>query len=321
MSQGRTHCKKLLTRRDKSRQFHETRQGIRMTVWVNVNHPSKRRRNRYVCSFPTRGEQTTNATATDMLHGRLHNAQSTLRRKRHYPSGRAISYHREVTKFAELVWFRTIAKQSKLAEQWKDAHWVGKLKQVDEHLLVIKGLTRSAGAGRRQTRVEKWNLGSVKAVLNRIQKRKTSTEMDTSIDRQKYTMNQALNEHRRTPLCTRCARDAGARCRARFENIRTKEFAEKETANHAADVMLSSSGTTGSNSLRRRRWRGIMSAWMKISCQPWMCRWIKRPQQLLQSKEQQHNWLRTMLKAVLAIRRVLLDIKLSKQIQYCLLKQ
>ena len=74
--------------------------------------------------------------------------------------------HSEVTKFAELSWFRSIAKQSKLAEPWKDG---GKLKQVDEHLLVIKGLTRSAGAGRRQARFEKWNLGSVKAVLNRVQ--------------------------------------------------------------------------------------------------------------------------------------------------------
>ena len=35
----------------------------------------------------TRGEQTTNAIATDMLHGRLHNAQSTLRSKRHFSSG------------------------------------------------------------------------------------------------------------------------------------------------------------------------------------------------------------------------------------------
>ena len=38
-------------------------------------------------SFPRRGKQTTNATATDILHGRLHNAQSTLRSKRHCTSG------------------------------------------------------------------------------------------------------------------------------------------------------------------------------------------------------------------------------------------
>ena len=52
MSQVRAHCRTLLTRRDNSRQFHETRQGIRMTAWVNVNHPSKRRRNRHVYHFP-----------------------------------------------------------------------------------------------------------------------------------------------------------------------------------------------------------------------------------------------------------------------------
>ena len=74
----------------------------------------------------------------------------------------------EVAKFAELSWFHPIAKQSKLAEQWRDAHGVGKLKRADEHLLVIRSLTRSAGAGRRQARDEKWNLGSVKAVLNRV---------------------------------------------------------------------------------------------------------------------------------------------------------
>ena len=40
---------------------------------------------------------------------------------------------------------------------------VGKLHQADEHLLVIKGLTRSARAGRRQVRDEKSNLDSVKS--------------------------------------------------------------------------------------------------------------------------------------------------------------
>ena len=58
-------------------------------------------------------------------------------------------------------------------------------------------------------------------------------------------MNQALNEHRRTPNCTRCAREAGVHCRTRLENIRTKEYAGKETANPAADITLSNSGTTG----------------------------------------------------------------------------
>ena len=77
------------------------------------------------------------------------------------------------------------------------------------------------------------------------QKWKTSAEVDTSVDREQYITNQALNEHRRTPLCTRRARDAATHCRARFENIRTKEFLETETANHAADIIMSSSRTTG----------------------------------------------------------------------------
>ena len=77
-------------------------------------------------------------------------------------------YHGDVEKFAELKWFHSITKQSKLAEQWKDAHRVGKLKRADEHLLMISGWTRSARTGRRQARDEKWNWGSVKAVLNRV---------------------------------------------------------------------------------------------------------------------------------------------------------
>ena len=44
-----------------------------------------------------------------------------------------------------------------------------RLKRADEQLLVIRGLTRSARAGRGQARDEKLNLDSVKAVLSRIQ--------------------------------------------------------------------------------------------------------------------------------------------------------
>ena len=82
-----------------------------------------------------------------------------------------------------------------------------------------------------------WNLCSTKAVLNRIQELKASTEIDTSDATHKYIRNQALNEHRRTSLCTRCAWDTGAHCRARFEIIWTKEFAETEVANFTVDVV------------------------------------------------------------------------------------
>ena len=141
----------------------------------------------------------------------------------------------EVTKFDELSWIRSVSKRSKLAEQWKDAHSVGKLKRADEHLLVIRGLIRSARAGRRQARGDKWNLVSVKAVMNRIRESKA-----TSVAGQKYVTNQVLDEHRRTPLRTRCAWDTGPHCRARLEIIWTKELAEAETASHAADSILSS---------------------------------------------------------------------------------
>ena len=42
-------------------------------------------------------------------------------------------YHGEVAKFSELVWFRIPAKQPKLAEQWREPHWVGKSESSDEN--------------------------------------------------------------------------------------------------------------------------------------------------------------------------------------------
>ena len=53
----------------------------------------------------------------------------------------------------------------------------------------------------------------------------------------------------------------------------------------------------------------LIRTWVKRN--PWMCRWIKRPQQLLQ----------TILKVVLVIWGVLLDIKLSKQTRCCQVRQ
>ena len=47
--------------------------------------------------------------------------------------------------------------QSKLAQQWKDTYLVRKLSRASEQLLVIKSLTRSAGAGQKQVREEKWS--------------------------------------------------------------------------------------------------------------------------------------------------------------------
>ena len=85
----------------------------------------------------------------------------------------------------------------------------------------------------------------LKAVLSRLWELKASTEIDTSAARQKNITNQALDEHRRTPLCTRCVWNTGANCRTRFEIIWTKELAEAETASHAADSILSSPRTTG----------------------------------------------------------------------------
>ena len=61
------------------------------------------------------------------------------------------NYHGEAAKFVGLSWFCSIDKQTKLAEQWNDAHLIGKFKRDDEHLLVIRGSTPSARAGRKKS--------------------------------------------------------------------------------------------------------------------------------------------------------------------------
>ena len=96
----------------------------------------------------------------------------------------------KLAKFSELVWFRILAKQLKLAEQWKEAHWVGKSERSDEHLLAIRGSTSSARTIRRKPREEHWNLESVKAALECPWELRVCTEFDAPVRRQKYITNQ-----------------------------------------------------------------------------------------------------------------------------------
>ena len=134
------------------------------------------------------------------------------------------------SKFSELVWFRLRAKQPKLAEQWREAHWVGRSERSDEHLLAIRGSTCSARAIRRTPRDEQWNLECVKAVLVSPWELRVRTEFDAPL-RQKYITNQMLDQHGRTPLCTGCSLGAGSHssgCRARFEAIWIQELAKQK---------------------------------------------------------------------------------------------
>ena len=103
-------------------------------------------------------------------------------------------------------------------------------------MLAIRGSTYSARAVRRKPRDEQSNLESVKAVLVRPWELRERTEFDAPPTRQKYITNQMLNQHGRTPLCSRCVLGTGAHsseCRARFEAIWTKELAEAEVPIHA----------------------------------------------------------------------------------------
>ena len=130
-------------------------------------------------------------------------------------------------------------------------------------------------------------------------------------------------------LKIRKANTARAHCRSRFEIIWTNELAETETASHAADGIQSSPGATGQTALRWRKVNTDQTSVRKLVRNPvferaggtapqpdvnqlqWMCRWINRPHQLLQ----------TTLKAVLVVGGALLDIKMSEQTRCCQLRQ
>ena len=125
-----------------------------MTVW---GHQEVEKQIRVFISQTWRADHTCDSDR----HVAWTTTQSSVNAKEQTSVSKWMSkdYHVEVVKFAELSWFHSVATQSKLAEQWKDAHWVGKLKRADEQLLVTRGLTRSARAGQRQALEEKWNLG------------------------------------------------------------------------------------------------------------------------------------------------------------------
>ena len=88
-------------------------QGVRMKVWFNATHSSKKRRNRDVYTFPTRGELTTNATSDRQVVWT--NTQCTVKAEEQTSLFKWMSNnchcHAEVTKFAERSWFRSSAKQ------------------------------------------------------------------------------------------------------------------------------------------------------------------------------------------------------------------
>ena len=222
MRQQRSHCMTLMMRRDEPRQLHETRQGNRITVLGHNEEVAKQIR--LFISYTWRADHKCDSDRRVALTF----TQRTVNVEEHtsFFKWRSKDDRGEVGKFAEWSWFRSIAKTSKLGEQLTDVQLVGKLNRAIDQLLVIKSLTRSAaGAGRKQVRDEKWILGSVNAVLSRIPRSKVSTDIDTSVARQEYITNQALDEHGCTTRYTRSDGDTEAHCRTRGESIWIKEFA------------------------------------------------------------------------------------------------
>ena len=133
-----------------------------------------------------------------------------------------------------------------------------------------------------------------------------STELDTSVVRQKYITNQVLDKDGRTPLCSRCALDTGAssECRAQFDIIWAKELAEAEIASRVADSIPSGPDAREVESFKSTEATGQPVTMEEVNTDQFVERdggasrqldenqlqpRIKMLQQLLQSKEQQHN--------------------------------
>ena len=146
----RSLCRMLLSGQGSSRRFRETRPGIRMEVWVTVNQVE-------TFLFEMYADYNCNSDKfpAELLSfsWMVKHAAWTLTRYALTADGQTSfyklmskDYHREVAKFSELVWFRIPAKQPKLGEQWRKAHWVGKSERSDEHLLAMRGSTFSARA-------------------------------------------------------------------------------------------------------------------------------------------------------------------------------
>ena len=119
MRQQRSHCRTLLTGRDKSRQFHETHHGmshdslghcesaikeVEKQIRVLIFHTL---RADHKCDSDRRAAWTI--------------TQCTVKAKEQTSFFKWMSkdYRGEVVRFTELSWFRSIAMQSKLANQWE----------------------------------------------------------------------------------------------------------------------------------------------------------------------------------------------------------
>ena len=98
----------------------------------------------------------------------------------------------EIERFSGLSLFHNTDKQTKLAEQWKNVHWMVKLTRTEEHLLAIKCEPRSRNKNEENIMInsrkncdEQWKLGSAKTVPSLFPESKVSTERDTTVARQK----------------------------------------------------------------------------------------------------------------------------------------
>ena len=141
MGLQRLHRTTLWTRRDESRQFCET--YFRATIWVTLSLTSNKQRKQIRATVP-------HTFITDHKFDSVRPAAQTIEhymfkihdQRSHFELMNKDDYD-EIGRFSGLSLFHNTDKQTKLAEQWKNVHWMVKLTRTEEHLLAIKCEPRS----------------------------------------------------------------------------------------------------------------------------------------------------------------------------------
>ena len=116
-----------------------------------------------------------------------------------------------------------------------------KLKRADEHWFANKSARHEVETSRRESCDEQWNVAMPKQYQVVLGSQKVSTGRDATVTHRRLT-NQALDKHRRAPLCTRRILDTEVRSlehQSLFDSVWIKELAETEIANLCDDATSS----------------------------------------------------------------------------------
>ena len=208
-SRQRSLCRTLLSGQGDSRQFRETRPGIRMAVWVTVNQPAKRWRNRFVQRwFQMYADYNCNSdkfpAELPRFSWRVRHAAWTLTRYALKADGRTSFFQVDEQGITTVRsrnspnWFGFVLLPS--SQSWRNSG--EKLTGLESRNDLMNFRSRSEvrlvqpERFGEKPRDEQWNLEFVKAVLVRVlgscECAQSSTHRSQGL---KYITNQMLDQH------------------------------------------------------------------------------------------------------------------------------